>query len=350
VPKTPPALSQLDKISVSDGFSLWLKQQKVSFAFSSYDAGCIYLIGSSDDNLIVNFINLQRAMGIAYANGKLWVAGFQHVFRFENHLANGEISNGYDAVFLPRAQYLTGNLDIHELGLDTEGNPIFAATKYSCLAGLSETKSFKHIWSPDFISKIVPEDRCHLNGVGFHNGKPRLVSYIGPSDLIGGWRIHRENGGVIQDLETGRKFNNLSMPHSPRLHSDGFIYALDSGKGHLRYYGDFPGASEIVCLCPGFLRGLSFHNDFALVTVSLPRDGVFNNLKLQDNIESRKGEAWCAVLVIDLVKCCIVHWLRFEGPTRELFDCTFLDGIQSPAAIAPSDPMIANRITWETTA
>ena len=58
-----------------------------------------------------------------------------------------------------------GDLDIHELGICKTGKVVFVNTKYSCIAELSQTHSFKPIWKPAFISKLAPEDRCHLNGL-----------------------------------------------------------------------------------------------------------------------------------------------------------------------------------------
>jgi hypothetical protein len=36
-------------------------------------------------------------------------------------------------------------------------------TQQISLATLSERHSFKSLWQPPFISKLVAEDRCHLN-------------------------------------------------------------------------------------------------------------------------------------------------------------------------------------------
>ena len=36
--------------------------------------------------------------------------------------------------------------------------------KYSCLATFDPVHSFEPLWQPRFISKLAPEDRCHLNG------------------------------------------------------------------------------------------------------------------------------------------------------------------------------------------
>ena len=340
--QTPPSLplTQGDKVSISPGLEHWLHFHKSSIVFTSYDSGAVYFLGELDGKVSVNFVNIGRAMGVCrdIAN-TLYVAASNRIFTFENDIPQGETSNGFDAVYVPRMVHFIGDVDMHEIA-GTKNGLAFVNTRYSCLANLSMHHSFDPLWKPDFITKLAPEDRCHLNGVGVVDGISRLVSLIGRSDMLGGWRAHRENGGMIIDLQTGTTINNLSMPHSPRMYN-GFVYYLDSGRGFL-----MRGEHEKICFLPGFARGLALHDGFAVVTVSLPRDGIFKGLELQEGIVSRGGEAWCGVLIIDIEPGEIVHWFRLEGPTRELFDCTVLPGVRCPSAFSPNDPVLASRITY----
>ena len=59
------------------------------------------------------------------------------------------------------------------------------------------------------------------------------------------------------------------------------IYLLDSGRGMLARVDPKTGARTDIAFCPGFLRGLAIHNGYAIVTVSLPRDGAFSGLALR---------------------------------------------------------------------
>ena len=109
---------------------------------------------------------------------------------------------------------------------------------------------------------------------------------------------------------------------------------------------DLPsGRFEPVVFCPGFLRGLSFHSHFALVGLSLPRDGSFSGLKLDDELKKRDADPWCGVQVIDLRTGDIVEWLRFESGVTELFDVAVLPGVRNPGAVAPSAPDLSRLIT-----
>ena len=138
----------------------------------------------------------------------------------------------------------------------------------------------------------------------------------------------------------------LSMPHSPRLH-DGALWLLDSGRGFLVRIDLQSGAKQDIAFCPGFLRGLSFVGRFALVTTSLPRTGLFNNLALQANLESRDAEPRCAIYVIDLQTGGIAEFIELTGHITELFDIAVLPGCLCPSSVPLGAPSIASLITIE---
>ena len=41
-------------------------------------------------------------------------------------------------------------------------------------------------WRPPFVSALAPEDRCHLNGLGLVDGRPKYVTALGETDTAGG--------------------------------------------------------------------------------------------------------------------------------------------------------------------
>ena len=136
------------------------------------------------------------------------------------------------------------------------------------------------------------------------------------------------------------------MPHSPRTH-EGRTYLLDSGRGMLVEVDVKSGKRREIAFCPGFLRGLSFHKGFALVTVSLPRDGSFSGLELDEAIKRRDGEPWCGVLIISLSNGDIVEFLRFEGEIRELFDIAVIPDAVLPMAIGLNAPEIHSMTSFD---
>ena len=254
-------------------FPQWLAENNLSLAFTTYQAGKIIFVGLQPNGRLSIFERtFNRCMGL-WSNGQsLWMSTLYQLWRFENVLGPGEQHDGYDRVYVPQLAYTTGDLDIHDVALDAEGRPVFANTLFCCLATVSEGKSFRPLWRPPFISKLVPEDRCHLNGLAMRDGAPAYVTAVSESDVADGWRDRRTGGGIVIDVRANEIVGRgLSMPHSPRVH-DGRLYLLDSGTGRFGALDTGSGAFEEIAFCPGYLRGLAFHGHFAIVGLSQPRE------------------------------------------------------------------------------
>lgn len=356
---TPPAAAAGTKpgaaaqgrteIQVSRGFAAWLTAHRTSLAFTSYQTGQLFCVGVLPRGQVsFNQQNFQRAMGVCYQPGRLYLGSLFQIWRLENMLRPGEIGNkAFDSVLVPRNAQTIGDVDVHEVGVDRAGRVIFVNTKFSCLAMLSLSHSFKPVWKPPYISKLAPEDRCHLNGMAIADGRVRYVTAVSRSDILSGWRERRHEGGVLIDVETNQVITDrLSMPHSPRIW-DGRLWALDSGRGWLIEVDPKTGDKRDVCFCPGFLRGLSIVDGHALVTVSKPRDGAFHGLELDDTLKAKDGEPWCGVLVIDIGAGAIVEWVRLEGHITECFDVTAMPGVTCPMSLGPGTAEIQSTITVE---
>ncbi len=336
------------QIACSRGLSEWMAQQNLSFGFTSYQSGRLYLIGRLPKGK-VSFHERQfmRAMGVAATPQRFYLATHYQVWRFENVLGPNQTQDNFDANYVPRNAQTTGDIDVHEVGVEKSGRVIFVNTKYSCLATFSLTHSFKPIWKPKFISRLAPEDRCHLNGLAMADGEARYVTAVCKSDVITGWRDRRASGGCIIDVRSNEFVTEkLSMPHSPRLHN-GKLWVLDSGRGRLCTVDEKTGQTETVAFLPGFLRGLSFHGHYAFVGLSLPRDGSFSGLELDDELKKRDGEPWCGVQIVDTRTGNIVEWIRLTGEVRELFDVFVLPGVKCPMATGLLDGSVHNQITIE---
>lgn len=337
--------------SVSGGLVNRLTQLKISFAFTSYQSGLLYFIGRNKSGGInVHQANLPKPMGLCRdgQQGLTMTGGFQ-IMRFENILEpDQKINDTFDACYVPRLVHVTGHLDAHDVGIDTKGNLVFVNTRYNCLATVSPRYSFETLWKPPFISAIVDEDRCHLNGMAMEDGKPRYVTAVSCSDTIDGWRDRRGNGGVVIDIETNEIVcRGLSMPHSPRLH-EGKLWVLNSGTGELGIVNLEKGDThcfEPIVFCPGFLRGLSFHGNYAFVGLSKPRYKRFEGLALDQKLKDADSEPWCGVQIIDLATGTCVDWFRIDGKIGELFDLEVLPGYSTPMAVAPESPEAASLVT-----
>jgi uncharacterized protein (TIGR03032 family) len=322
------------EISCSPGIADWLIANKVSLGFTSYQSGRLYLVSAtSSGRLSFHERHLARAMGLWADPQRLLIATLFQLWRFENILAPGErTTEGADRHYVPRVAHTTGDIDVHEIGVTSSGRIVFVNTLYSCLAELSPTHSFKPIWKPPFISALAPEDRCHMNGLGMRDGAPRYVTSVSQTDVAGGWRRDRSTGGSLIDITTNEIITDrLSMPHSPRWR-DGEVWLLNSGSGHLGTVDQATGAFEPKVFCPGFLRGFAFHNNHAIVGLSLPRGGNFSGLALDGELSKRKLEPWCGVQIIDLASGRVAEWIRLQGGVSELFDVSVLPGVRHATA------------------
>lgn len=340
----PKALSMADApqeqfaLTTSRHFPAWLASTGGSLAFTTYQAGKLFLLGlKADGSLSVFERSFPRCMGLGVSGDgcSLALATQYQIYRFDNVVPAGEtVPEGFDAVYAPHAGWVTGDLDAHDIGFDADGRPIFVNTLFSCLAAVSDGHSFRPLWQPPFVSRLAAEDRCHMNGLAMENGRPRYVTAVSRSDAADGWRDRRRDGGVVIDVETGAIVaEGLSMPHSPRLH-DGKLWLLNSGRGELGHVDLSTGRFEPVAFCPGYARGLDFAGGAAIVGLSLSRDNrTFSGLDLQEQLVSRNVEARCGLAVIDLASGDMANWVRIEGVVRELYDVAALPGVRRPSAI-----------------
>ena len=163
-----------------------------------------------------------------------------HLRNMPSAAAKLEPPGKHDAFYLPNRMHVTGDIDIHEMawGLDEQQDDGEDKTRTRsgsstpasrCLCTLDDTNSFVPRWRPHFVSALAPEDRCHLNGLGMLNGRPKFVTALGETDTAGGWRANKASGGILMDVDSNRVLmRGLSMPHSPRFYQ-GHLWLLESG-------------------------------------------------------------------------------------------------------------------------
>ncbi|MEO1657788.1 MAG: TIGR03032 family protein [Pseudomonadota bacterium] len=337
------------EISFSSGLHGFLSSHSITLAFTSYQSGMLYLLGpGTDGKLSLHQAQYPQAMGIVGDQHRLYLATHTQIVRLENVLGPNERANQkHDKVYVPRNFQTTGAVDLHEIGVKSDGRVVFINTKYSCLCELSLTHSFRPVWKPSFISRLAPEDRCHLNGLAMVAGEPRYASAACRSDVVDGWRDRRHDGGIIIDIETDEIVaEGLSMPHSPRVH-DGQLWIANSGSGEIGTIDLETKSFRPVAFCPGFIRGLAFVGGYAVVTLSKPRYKRFDGLALADRLEDRDADPWCGVQIISLRDGSIAQWIRFDGAVQELFDICVLPGVSDALTLGPQSAEIQSFITIE---
>ncbi len=325
------------ELNTTRHFTSWMAEQNVSLMLTTYEAGKLFSLGVQEDGRLSVFERtMPRCMGL-YATGDaqtVYVSTLYQIWRLERATREDQAYQGYDGLFIPQSCTVTGDLDVHDLALTDSGELLFVNTLFSCVAQASSEHSFVPLWKPSFISKLAAEDRCHLNGLALRDGKARYVTSVSTTDVNNGWREHRENGGIAIDMEEDSIIAaNLSMPHSPRWR-DGKLWLLNSGRGEFGYINQASGNFEAVAFCPGYLRGLTFIGDYAVVGLSKPRENqAFNGLPLQDRLATKNASPRCGLQVINLNSGDVEHSLDIEGVVSELYDVVQLPGIARPMTI-----------------
>jgi len=339
------------EIHGSRQFVSWLKETQASLVFSTYQSGKLFLLGLKDDgNFSVFERSFERVMGVAATpdSQTLWVGTLWQLWRFENAVPDKQHTEGFDRLYVPQLGYTTGDIDTHDIALDSNQQPVFVNTLFSCLAAPSDTHSFRPLWKPAWISRLAAEDRCHLNGLAMRDGAPAFVTAVSTTDVHEGWREHRRDGGVVADVVSGEIVaHGLSMPHSPRWHN-GKLYVLNSGAGEFGTIDLATGKFEMITFCPGYARGLAFIGSYAVIGLSTCRENrTFSGLPLDDALSSRNVTPRCGLLVVDLRTGDVVHSLNIEGVVRELYDVAILPGVFRPSALGFKSEDIRRTISIE---
>lgn len=327
-------------VLTSRDFPAWLARHHVAIALTTYQAGRLMMIGHKPDgSLRAHERLIERCQGLWSDGETLWASSKSLLWRFVNDVPAGMArEGGVDRRFVPREGRVTGAIDIHDIGMGDTGDgvtgPIFVATAFNCLATISDGASFRPLWRPPFISALVGEDRCHLNGLAMEGDKPAMASAISRSDVADGWRERRQDGGIVIDIASGEIIaTGLSMPHSPRLY-DGKLWLLNSGTGEFGMVDIESGQFTPVAFCSGYARGLAFVGRFAVIGLSRPRNNqTFKGLALEERLAAKDAAARCGLIVVDIDSGKTVEWLRFEHTIDELYDVAALAGVAQPEIV-----------------
>jgi len=322
-----------------------MQAMQLSFAFSTYQTNRLFLVGCKPERrLAVNERLFDKPMGLYAHDNSLYMACRYQIWQLENHLAAGENYAGADRLYVPSTAHTTGDLNVHDVVMTKDEQLIFINTDFSCLATLKAGYSFEPLWKPPFISHLVAEDRCHLNGLAMQNGEPTYVTACSSTNEAAGWRNHRLNGGIVIHIPSNEIIaTDLSMPHSPRWYR-GKLWLLNSGSGEFGYLDK--GRFVPVTFCAGFVRGLAFFGDYALVGLSKLRSRSFGGLALEIRLAAEGYEAQCGLVVIDLNTGQIIHSFIINSVVEELFDVVVLPNVQQPNVLGFQEDDISRLINF----
>jgi uncharacterized protein (TIGR03032 family) len=317
-------------------------QLHISLLVSTYQAGKVMVVRHDGGVLNTHFCSFAKPMGIAADRTRLSIGGTNTVWEYRNVPAvtrTLEPPDKHDACYVPRRLHVTGDIDIHEMAYDQHYDLWVINTRFCCLCTLDTDHSFSPRWRPPFVTALAPEDRCHLNGLGMVDGRPRYVTALGTTDTPGGWRANKANGGILMDLDTNDiVLQGLSMPHSPRWYQ-GQLWFLESGQGSLARADLQRGRWETVAQVPGFTRGLDFYGPLAFIGLSQVRESaVFSGIPLVQRLKERT----CGVWVVHIETGQTVGFLRFEAGVQEIFAVQVLSGMRFPEVLEWGDARLAH--------
>ncbi len=320
--------------------------------FSTYQAGTVMVLGTDrDDRLYQIPVTVKKPMGIAVKDDTMAIASLDEIQLFgrNNHVAEQKMVNkkNFDTYFINRATYNTSSIDLHDI--DFGINKIWGVnTAFSCLSTFDITNNFVFKWKPNFIDELVPEDRCHLNGMAMRDGLPRYVTALSKTNTKEGWRSDIMNSGVLLEVPTSEVIlDGLSMPHSPRFYEND-LYLLSSGDGNLLKVDVENKTTEIYFSFGRFVRGLAFEGKYAFIGMSKIRDTAktFNGLEVKNKSKN------AGVIVFNMETREVVGEVNYINTVEEIFDVQVLKNTLKPAILTNNDErskqviVFANQVFW----
>ncbi|WP_440875139.1 TIGR03032 family protein [Thalassotalea sp. PLHSN55] len=390
----------------SENLPAILKELNISLAFTSYQAGRLMLIRSDGEKLDVNFKSFPRPMGLTASEDGITLGIFTQIINFqredglleqikqplvkiedditaprikpkeqlqtelvendnkedspeltaeqrEKHeqqqqkfhayqeRLNAALDERVDACFITRSAHYSGMINIHDIDWGDEG--LWAVnSSFSCLCTLDPDSSFVPRWKPHFISELVPEDRCHLNGMTLKDGKPAYVTTFSKFDNAGMWRKGKSFDGTLMSVETNEILvDGLAMPHSPRWYNEQ-VYFCNSGHGLICSYHPETKQTETLFEVPGFTRGMDFYGPIMFAGLSKVRAAdVTKPAPLSEKYEETFSGIWLFNLD-EKGKQAEIGNIKFTGNVDQIYDIAVIPNSSFPELIEPSHPRMRN--------
>jgi uncharacterized protein (TIGR03032 family) len=113
------------EVFCSRQFLEWLHEQQISIAFTTYQTSRLCLIGVNSAGNLSGFERLfDRAMGLYATSERLYLSTKYQSWQSDNVLNPEQLYNGYDKLYIPRIGYTTGDIDIHDVAVNSSGKVI----------------------------------------------------------------------------------------------------------------------------------------------------------------------------------------------------------------------------------
>lgn len=321
------------ELSYDPGFAELLYNLGASLALSTYQAGKVVLLSPVDSHTLIQLPRtFASAMGMAVKDDLLAIATKHNVevLKCSTSLAaNYPKKQGtYDCLYMPRASYHSSYLALHDMGF-VDDKLVAVNTLFSTLCYIDHKQSFTPFWQPPFISDLMPEDRCHLNGMAIEDDEIKYLTALGSANSYQGWRMNKMNGGILMEYPSGKIIlDGLSMPHSPRIY-DGKLYLLNSALGELIEVDRQNGTYKVIVDLGGFARGMDRLGDYLFIGMSKMRhvDEAFSDLSIVKT-------SFAGVIAVHLPTATIVGRATYLMSVDELYDVKLLPGKIRPNIVS----------------
>jgi uncharacterized protein (TIGR03032 family) len=306
---------------------------------TSYQASRLVMVRSDGDTVNTHLRAFPRPMGLAVRKDRLILGIWAQVLDFRRNdslLGVIEPQGVVDACYIPRASHVSGMINIHDIAWG-DGGLWAVNSMFSCLCTFHPDSSFVPRWQPHFISELLPEDRCHLNGMAMREGLPAYVTSFGKFNQRRAWRDWTEFDGTLMDVAGNRiLLDGLVMPHSPRWHQ-GRVYFCESGCGKVCTYEPVTGTVETVIELPGFTRGLAFVGSLMFVGLSAVRSS-----EVAVKLPIAGGHTESGLRVVDLRSGEVVAGMLFTGDVSQIYDVAVVEGSSYPELLEWGDERVGD--------
>ena len=294
-----------------------------TLAITTYQAGKLVLISPKDEHTLIQLPRtFDKPMGIAEDTEKdklaLACRDTVQVFANSKDLAAyyPPAPQKYDALYMPRLTYHTGQVDIHDLNFGKGGKLYAVNTLFSCIISLDDDYNFTPYWKPWFVDRIASEDRCHLNGMAMQDGLPKYTTAFNTGNTHQSWRENITKTGVIMDITTNEVIvDGLAMPHSPRIYN-GELYCLLSATSELIKVDVEKGTYETIIKVDGFVRGMDLYQDYLFIGLSKLRKNSSTFAKL----DFADAANVAGIMIVHLPTASLAGKITYETSLDEIYD------------------------------
>lgn len=248
------------------------------------------------------------------------------------------VDDRVDACFISRSSHFTGMINLHDIDWGDDGLWVVNSS-FSCLCTLDADYSFVPRWKPFFISELVPEDRCHLNGMTLKDGRPGYVTTFSTCNEVIQWRKQNKQGGTLMSVVDNEiVVEGLTMPHSPRWYQNS-VYFCNSGLGLFCQYQPETQQVQTIAELPGFTRGVDFYGPIAFVGLSKIRHG---DVLHAPPLLKKDTETFSGIWLLDLSTGEEIGHIKFTGNVDQIYDVAVVPGCSFPELLEPSHPRMRN--------